>query len=157
MLKLTLEGDTPLKWIRDNDEDKISAFFGSKDKWASIKGWEDFELIDNPPNEKLEHGYDESKTDKILTIGDIRKAARFRGGKCLSDQMEQGDMKSKLKWECAHGHQFEASPFLILKTGHWCAKCVHAPWNFDEQARKNPFLAQVWYTDHEEEEQNSYI
>jgi hypothetical protein len=30
------------------------------------------------------------------------------------------------------------------------------PWNFDQQARGNPFFAQVWYADHDQDEQNNY-
>jgi hypothetical protein len=30
------------------------------------------------------------------------------------------------------------------------------PWDFDQQARDNPFLAQVWYADHDHNEQNYY-
>jgi hypothetical protein len=30
------------------------------------------------------------------------------------------------------------------------------PWDFDQQARSNPFLAQVWYADHDQDEQNFY-
>lgn len=104
----------------------------------------------------MSHGYDESKDEKGIDLNDLQGAAAFRGGKCLSSSMRTGDLKTKLKWECGHNHQFEASPYLILKTGHWCPECMKTPWNFDEQAKTNPFLAQVWYADHHPNENNRY-
>lgn len=154
--KQALKGDTPLKWISDGDEDKIKAFFGSRENYDQIPGWDGFELISDPPNKKLDHGYDEEKPDEDLQLLDLQSAANFRGGVCLSTKMKRGDLQMKLTWSCAHGHEFEASPFLVLKTGHWCPKCIKPPWNFDEQARRDPFLAQVWYADHERDEDHVY-
>ena len=65
-------------------------------------------------------------------------------------------MKSKLKWECAFGHQFEASPALILLGGHWCPDCLPTPWNYDEEAKRNPFFSQVWKPLHAQGESNFY-
>jgi len=61
-----------------------------------------------------------------------------------------------LNWRCAFGHEFIAKAFTILKAGHWCPVCVKPPWNGDEQARKNPFFAQVWCASHDPEENNNY-
>ena len=47
-------------------------------------------------------------------------AAEFRGGVCLSEEMDTGNWIRKLKFQCAFGHEFEASPRLILEGGHWC-------------------------------------
>jgi hypothetical protein len=58
--------------------------------------------------------------------------------------MVKGDLATKVEWECAFGHRFEASPALVLLGGHWCEECMPAPWRFDEVAERNPFLAQVW-------------
>ena len=104
----------------------------------------DIHLADEAMAERLDHGYDETKPLAELGIDDMRRAAEFRGGKCLSDSMVNGDMRTKLQWECAFGHRFEASPTLVLLGGHWCDECMPAPWRYDEQAAHNPFLAQVW-------------
>lgn len=104
----------------------------------------------------LNHGYDESKKESELDISDVREAARFRGGECLSTEMKKGDLYTPLEWSCAYGHKFKASPFLVLKTGHWCPECACPPWNFDEQAKKVPFYAQIWYDDHSSDENNFY-
>jgi len=103
----------------------------------------------------LDHGYDEAKPVEQLTIEDMRQAAVFRGGVCVSDSMQQGDLYTPLQWKCHNGHVFTATPYLVLKTGHWCPECCAAPpWNFDELAKHIPFYAQLWYDDHAQEESN---
>ena len=146
----------PLYWIENNVDGKIKAFFGSREKWKSIQGWEKFELVDNPDHKKLDHGYDEGKKWQELDLADMKEAAIFRGGRCLAKGMEKGNLKSKLKWKCASGHEFKATPYLILKAGHWCPECLKPPWNFDEQAKQNPFFAQLWHIDHDPEELQYY-
>jgi hypothetical protein len=47
--------------------------------------------------------------------------AASQGGKCLSTQFINVD--SKLKWQCAEGHTWDALPSSVKK-GHWCAKCA---------------------------------
>lgn len=134
-----------LGWIRSDNNEKIEAFFGSKETWEQIPSWGEFDT--SLPSEKvieLNHGYDETKPTSELTIEDMREAAQFRGGKCVSETMRKGDLGSKLSWECSFGHRFEASPALILLGGHWCSECMPPPWNYDRIARTNPFFAQVW-------------
>jgi hypothetical protein len=144
-------------WIKNNNKDRITAFFGSKKKWEEIPSWDEYKVVQ--PSKKairFNHGYDENKPKSQLDINDMRQAAEFRGGKCLSDTMIKGDLTTKLKWRCAFGHEFEASPTLVLLGGHWCTDCLPAPWNYDEEAKKNPFFAQVWYPLHEKDEANYY-
>ena len=136
-----------LGWLKMNNEERIKAYFGSREEREKIGSWaeiSDINLAGEAEAERLSHGYDETKPLAELDIEDIRQAAAFRGGKCLSDSMIKGDLATKLEWECAFGHRFEASPALVLLGGHWCEDCMPAPWNFDEQAKHNPFLAQVW-------------
>lgn len=136
-----------LDWLRRDDcEDRIRAFFKSREHRESIGGWDTFDAT--PPSEhpiRLSHGYDEEKGDCNLELDDMKKAAEFRGGECLSESMKTGDLKTVLKWKCAMGHTFHATPLTILKGGHWCPECVPADgnWNYEEQARKNLFLAQT--------------
>ncbi|MFK7923972.1 MAG: NAD-dependent epimerase/dehydratase family protein [Bacteroidia bacterium] len=148
--------NSPLYWIENNIEDKVKAFIGSKEKWEEIPDWDKFLHIVNPPHQKLDHGYDETKSDQQLSFLEIKQAAKFRGGDCLSDQMDAGDLRSKLNWVCAEGHEFVASPYLVLKAGHWCPKCVGPPWAYDQLAKTNPFIAQLWHQDHDKTENNVY-
>ena len=141
--------DGTLHWLQTGDEKRIAAFFGCRSSWEKIPGWDTFELA--WPSKKplrLNHGYDETKACTALAIEDMRQAAQFRGGECLSGAMLPGDLRSKLAWRCAFRHQFEASPMLVLRAGHWCPECLAPPWHDQEIASRNPFFAQVWHAHH---------
>ena len=144
-------------WIRTRNEPRIAAYYGTYDDWASIPDWKDMDLS-RPTDEKviLNHGYDETKPTSSLGIDDMRGVAEYRGGKCLSESMQAGDLRTPLEWECHAGHRFTASPALILLGGHWCPDCMPMPWKNDEIARHNPFFAQVWHASHDPSENNIY-
>ena len=132
-------------WIKDNDQNRINAYYGSIENWKNIPDWKHQDL--SHPSETdivhIDHGYDESKPREEWTIDDMRQAATFRGGKCLSTTMTKGDFRTPLEWECQFGHKFKASPVLILQGGHWCPECLPTPWNYDEIAKGNPFCASL--------------
>ena len=134
-------------WMFENNkEDYIKAFFGSRERQAQIKSFEEGYKLYRPSEKEtyLDHGYDESKPTSELDINDMEGAAKFRGGECLSESMKKGDLFTPLKWRCAFGHEFEATPNLILNGGHWCPECNRYEWNYGEIAKVNPFFAQVW-------------
>lgn len=144
-------------WIKNKIEDRITAFFGSLEMWNIIPNWDKYQVKEPSKNPiHLKHGYDENKHKNELDIEDMKKAAEFRGGECLSERMLKGDLQTKLKWHCAFGHEFDASPTLVLLGGHWCPHCLPTPWNYDEEAKRNPFFAQVWHPFHLKEESNYY-
>lgn len=145
MKKLAESEQGSLAWIKNQDREKIKAFFGSLDKQENIGDWSTFKIQDDYSKVlKLNHGYDENKSYAELELSDLKEAAIYRGGLCLSKTMKTGDLQSPIEWSCALGHEFLASPFLILKTGHWCLYCEAPPWNYDEIAKVNPFFNQVW-------------
>lgn len=53
-------------------------------------------------------------------------------------------LNNVLEWVSAFDHQFDGSPYLILKAGHWCPECVPPPWQDDLIACRNLFFNQVW-------------
>lgn len=132
-------------WFRNNDEDRIAAFYGSRAEHDAIRPWAEqhFDHPDELHPIRLDHGYDESKPRERWTIDDMRRAAAFRGGRCLSDSMTEGDYRTPIEWECQFGHRFRMSPELVLEGGHWCPECLPTPWNDDAIAAGNPFFAQV--------------
>ncbi|MEL3906665.1 MAG: NAD(P)-dependent oxidoreductase [Treponema sp.] len=178
VMRLLNTNNAPLFWVRQGLEKRIRAFFGSREQYEKIpRSWSDYPLLCKNKNPEtgafldynalkdesalvqkgllLNHGYDESKKNEELNIDDMRQAAAFRGGCCLSAAMETGDLYTPLEWECHNHHRFTATPFLVLKTGHWCPECCAAPpWNFDEAAKHIPFYAQLWYDDHSPDETN---
>lgn len=134
-----------MNWIENNNTEKINAYFGSKEQWKKIPTWEEYIPVEPSKTPiRLSHGYDENKSKSEIDLADMIQAAIFRGGKCTSEIMQKGDLITKLKWECAFGDQFEASPTAVLLGGHWCPECLSNIDNYAEQAKQNPFFNQVW-------------
>lgn len=142
-------------WYKNRNDQRISAFFKTYADYESIPDWGVGTPVLDPDAEwkRLDHGYDESK--EKLDLSDLQGAAEYRGGKCISLEWD-GDLFADLEWQCAQKHNFSAKPNTILKAGHWCPQCTAPPWNFDQQAKTNPFFAQVWYADHDENEDNHF-
>lgn len=176
VFKPLLKNDnSPAYWVNHDFKGHIKAFYGSEEAYKSLpKTWKTFFLlgenqdseghfVDNEAMKKsewalrhglvLNHGFDESKPVSSLGIEDMKAAAAYRGGECLSETMTEGDMWTKLKWRCAEGHVFEASPFAILFGGFWCPLCEDSkPWAMGKLASKSPFFAQVYFADHSKNE-----
>ena len=161
-------------WIRHNKQQRIAACYGSMEKYRAIRPWRE-QNLDRPTEQAvlLDHGYEESKPMVDFTLEDMRRAAAFRGGRCLTTDEElqtalnesQFIWDTPLRWQCAEGHTFEATPRLILLGGHWCPDCFPwpyadekdaRPWQWDREARRNPFFAQLWTPLHDKDEDNTY-
>ena len=158
--------NSPRKWIKKGDTARVQAYFGGEKvvnalpkKWSEVKlmakgDFGDYDEMRNLELAKkngklLSHGYDEEKPTEEWTTEDLRSAAQFRGGEVL-DEMEKGEIYRKVRWRCHDGHEFSASPYTVLKGGHWCPVCCRpASWDFDRLAKHNPFFAQVWYDSHD--------
>jgi hypothetical protein len=61
---------------------------------------------------------------KKKSIQDCHKLAESKGGKCLSTQYINNS--SKLSWECAKGHTWNATWNSTNCEGRWCKECVYA-------------------------------
>lgn len=148
----------PRHWIKFNEEDHIDAYWGSRKAWEALpKKFSDMEeFTDWDTVIRLDHGYDESMPESELDLADMKKAAEFRGGECLSTKMEKGDWTTQLEFRCAFGHTFHASPRLVLEGGHWCDECERKSWNYGRRAKVDPFFAQVWDPLHEPDELREY-
>ncbi|HMA83808.1 MAG TPA: NAD(P)-dependent oxidoreductase [Candidatus Thermoplasmatota archaeon] len=142
-------------WYHHQNHQRISAFYKSIDVLESIPDWgvDMPQLHPEPSWKRLNHGYDEQKEELDLT--DLKKAAAFRGGICVSKKWN-GDLYEEIRWKCAQNHEFTAKPYTVLKAGHWCPTCAPPPWDYDREAKRNPFFAQVWYLNHDKDESNFY-
>lgn len=147
-----------LNFIENKMDDKIEAYWGGWEKWlalpSKVSQMEHFENWDKKII--LNHGYDESKPANRLGLQDMKKAAEFRGGECLSEHMNEGNWQEKLCFKCAFGHEFSASPKLVLEGGHFCPECESKSWNYAERAKRDSFFAQVWNPLHDTNEQREY-
>jgi hypothetical protein len=54
------------------------------------------------------------------TIDDMKALAVAKGGVCVSESYI--NVKSRLRWRCAAGHEWETQASVII-AGHWCLKC----------------------------------
>jgi len=142
-------------WYAHRNDLRMTAFFGGYAAYEAIPDWGvDMPPLDpDPPWTRLDRGYDENRLR--LELADLREAAAFRGGVCLAEGWD-GDLYETLTWRCAQGHQFVARPYTVLKAGHGCPECAPPPWEYDREARRNPFFAQVWYPNHGRDEDNVY-
>lgn len=169
--KLRFHYNSPDRWLRDRDLPRVTATFGSEEAALNLPTkWEETKLIAKgdfgdydelrdlervTKDDLLCHGYDEDKPMNEWTIDDLRDAAAYRGGSVVSESMN--GPYDKVVWRCADGHEFEATPFTVLRGGHWCPECCQpTPWDFDRLAKNNPYFAQVWYDSHDENENNVY-
>lgn len=59
---------------------------------------------------------------KRRTIEDCQAHAKTKKGKCLSKKYTNN--KTKMRWECAFGHQWNARVDCVLNNGDWCAECA---------------------------------
>jgi len=58
-----------------------------------------------------------------LTIGEMKKLAKSKGGRCLSDNYVNS--MTKLKWRCEKGHIWKAVPASMKYGETWCPICSH--------------------------------
>lgn len=56
-----------------------------------------------------------------LTIDEMKRLARERGGECLSDRYINA--KTPLKWRCGRGHEWLATSDSVKNRRTWCKKC----------------------------------
>ena len=166
--------NSPTRW-KEEDVQRYNVFCSSKNGESSCDSWDECQMLCNKKRDgnelsydelkkeelckvKFFHGYDDEKRLEELDIEDVKMAARFRGGHLLDNQtMKKGDVYTKLKWKCHNGHIFCASPFLIMRGGHWCPECTDSPpWKWGELAKNIPFYAQSYYDSFSKEERESY-
>ena len=144
MKPLTLKHRGTMAYLRDRDEDAVSAYFGSRAEHEAIGDWSTF-WPPRPNREpvQLDHGYDESLPVSGWDQGVLAGVADFRGGALLSKTAEPGGIATPLDWRCASGHHFSGSARLILTAGHWCPECVRDVASYPVQAERDRFLAQL--------------
>ena len=171
--RLLKDSNSPYYWKKHNDEARMIAYFDGDDKFDSIpQKWSEFNLVNKgktpdgqdisydelKKNEtRLNHFFDIDKDRNQISIDDLRKVAEARGGKLLTEDYKTGDIYRKLKWVNADGQEFDARPHTILFCGHWFNESyTKYCWDFDHLAKTDKMIAQIWYDDHQKDENKTY-
>ena len=165
LFKRLLKNDNaPAYWAKHNDEARVIAYFGSREKYDRLNNstWDDITLPDPATIPALTdnaapvfYGFDFDKPDDKLTTTDLKSVAKAHGGELLSEW--RGDMYEKLDWQTQDGKKFTARPYTVLRAGHW-----HNPlydgfvWDFDRLSKTDKVFASVWYDTHECDEDFVY-
>ena len=126
------KGLGPRTWLKDNPE-MLKAAFGSESEYEKIEFWKQIRpsgMLRNLEKASaagevriLDHGYDTSRSIYSLSVGDLERAAEFRGGHFLGPADLTGEPGTVYLWECEHGHKFKASIEFVLLGGGWCDCC----------------------------------
>lgn len=164
ILKIMKDSNAPAYWYKHNDVARLTAFFGSKEKYENLpKKWENFKLWDYQEAKKIEnykpidYGFDINKKDSEITYDDLVNAAKKHGGKLLATSFKKGDVYTKLEWETQDGEKFKARPYTVLRGGHWYNKLYKEyVWEFDRLSKKDKIYAEIWYDSHEKDENFTY-
>ena len=170
--RLFKDDNSPAYWFKHKDEAKMLAYFGGSEKYKNISpDWKEFNLLvenknDNGENidyenlrkvenAKLINYYCDLDSDNF-TLKDLQDYAKMHGGKLLSKDFN-GDLYQKLDWETQDGEEFSASPFTVLKAGHWYNPIYYKNvWDFDRLSKKDKIYQEIWFDSHNEDENNLY-
>ena len=170
---LLKDSNAPMYWYKHQDEARMNAYFnGSKNYEALPKSWDGFNILalgkdsDGNPIDyeylrthanRLNHFFDIDKPRSELDINDLRNVAEGHGGKLITKEFQKGDIYAKVEWEDQDGNRFIMRPHSVLYCGHWNNISYHEhAWDFDRLAKKDQIYAQIWYDQHEKDEDRYY-
>ncbi|MDE0884382.1 MAG: hypothetical protein OSB70_02490 [Myxococcota bacterium] len=86
-------------------------------------------------------------SESTMDIQNLAAYAESRGGRLLSPEFE--GMRKAHHWGCAFGHEFEATPWILIHGGYWCPDCFpvaeeKGSWDWDKQSEVDPLLARFY-------------
>lgn len=164
--RLLKDPNSPAYWAKHNDEARLTAYFGSREEYEKLQQttWNNMDVPARPsPDIKADnenpvfYGYDFFKSDNEIDLSDLKSVAKAHGGKLLSENFATGDMYAKLEWETQDGEKFTATPYSVLRAGHWYNPIYRENvWDFDRLSKKDEIFASVWYDSHRKDENMRY-
>ena len=162
--RLYKDCNAPAYWYKHNDIARLTAFFGSKEAYeAQPQKWSDFKLWDykayrsTSTYQGIDYGFDINKSDKDITIEDLKNVAKKHGGKLITKEFKTGDVYTQVEWENSDKERFMARPYTVLRGGHWMNPLYHSyTWDFDRLAKKDELIASYWYDSHAKNEDHCY-
>ncbi len=109
----------PLRWIEEDNHAYVNAFFGSRETWESIPGWDGAPIkgaTSEPPAalpvDRLEE----------VSLEGLKAFAASRGGSFESEEFS--GTHHQHDWSCSRSHRFTASARLLVGAGYWCPTCA---------------------------------
>ena len=165
--RLLKDKNSPSYWANSGDEARITAHFGGMEKYKALEkaDWsdvlpseEDYAMREDGDNaEPVFYGFDFAKKDEDITIDDLKSVAEAHGGRLVSEAFETGDVYEKLEWETQDGERFTATPYTVLRAGHWFNPIYTSyVWDFDRLSKKDKVFASLWYDSHDRDEDIRY-
>ena len=166
--RLFEDKNAPRFWINHQDEAKIKAYFINLDTFYKIpKTFEEFGLFckqsnylcikNNTNYQRINLFFDINKKDEDIDIDDLINVAKAHNGKLLSIEFKKGDIYQQLTWETQDKEVFKATPYTILRAGHWYNPSYYKySWEFDRLAKTDLIYKQVWLDSRLESENNIY-
>ncbi|MDY2727485.1 MAG: NAD(P)-dependent oxidoreductase [Candidatus Onthovivens sp.] len=166
--KLLDDDNSPNKWVKDNKVPLIKAYYKSIENFNSIPhDWDKFYLFceDESYNKlkkntnfaRIDLGFDTSKDDRDIDIDDLKNVAYMHGGKLLTKDFLKGNVYAKVQWQNADGVIFEASPYTILRGGHWINESYFKNiWEFNRLAKIDKIYNQIWFDTFDKSEDDIY-
>ena len=166
--RLFEDKNAPRYWINHQDEAKIKAYFINLDTFYKIpKTFEEFGLFckqsnylyikNNTNYQRINLFFDINKNDEDIDIDDLINVANAHNGKLLSSEFKKGDIYQQLTWETQDKEVFKATPYTILRAGHWYNPSYYKySWEFDRLAKTDLIYKQVWLDSRLESENNIY-
>ncbi len=164
--RLLKDPNSPAYWYKHNDTARLIAYFGGVDKYEELQkqSWDKFPVSTRPDisepaanPEEVYYGYDYSKPDGEITLADLKTVAEAHGGKLITEDFATGDIYRKVEWETQDGERFTATPFSVLRAGHWLSSIyTENVWDFDRLSKKDKIFASVWHDSHERDEDMRY-
>ena len=117
----------PMWWIKERKEGRISAYFGSFDRWKKIEGWKSFNLrrpSDTPPARKSAAEYTAGAIGSICSRWGMRSIPpEFLETENQVGMEEKIDPDTRLTFTCQYGHNFRMKARTFMEGGHWCPEC----------------------------------
>lgn len=164
--RLRKDSNAPYYWAKNNDIARLTAYFGGEKEYNKLQKlkWSEFDLLKREDIKKIDitkntvyYGFDINKSDNDIDIEDLRRVAKAHGGKLLSKEFTKGSLYKKLRWKTQDDEEFIATPYTVLRAGHWYNKIYEDyVWDFDRLSKKDKVFASIWYDSHAETENNKY-
>lgn len=166
--RLFEDENAPRYWINHHDEAKIKAYFVNLETFNKIpKTFDEFGLfckqndylkIKNDINyNRINLFFDVKKKDEDIDINDLINVAKAHNGKLITKEFKKGDIYRQLIWETQDKEIFKATPYTVLRAGHWYNPSYYKYyWEFDRLAKTDLIYKQIWLDSRLESENNTY-